>query len=180
VASDYYPGFYRCYIIRRSLPLRNDLEHRDNLLHCIDGCALPGLHSQPLMFGCVEAPVKPAHNPEMMKTLLIIFLSLTATALSLVRRPAAEQIWTGEIGDSHCRFEHGPIAEGDSILPSPECVRLCLKSGYKYVLIVDDKLYTISNQDNPELAKFAGQTVKLTGELTGDAITVSKIESSGR
>src|SRR5262249_41635920 len=102
--------------------------------------------------------------------LLILFISLTTSTLAV---HPAEQTWTGEIGDSHCRFEHEPLAEGNPVLPSPECVKLCLKSGYKYVLIADDKLYAIANPENPDLAKFAGQTVKLTGELKGDVITVS-------
>jgi hypothetical protein len=112
-----------------------------------------------------------------MKVVLILFVSLATSSLAV---HPAEQIWTGEIGDSHCRFEHEPLNEGDNILPSPECVKLCLKSGYKYMLITDDKLYAIANPENPDLAKFAGQTVKLTGELKGDAITVSRIESSLR
>jgi len=92
----------------------------------------------------------------------------------------AEQTWTGEISDSHCRMEHVPISEGDPVLPSPDCVKLCLKSGFKYVFVADEMVFTISNQDNPDLAKFAGNTVKLTGELKGDAITISKIEASAR
>jgi hypothetical protein len=111
----------------------------------------------------------------MTKTILLLGLFLMTSSPAA---PPSQQVWTGEIGDSHCRFEHEPLAEGDPILPSPECVKLCMKSGYKYVLIVDDKLYMVANQDNPELASFAGQTVKMSGELKGDLITVSKIESS--
>jgi hypothetical protein len=111
------------------------------------------------------------------KVVLILFVSL-ATSSPAVH--PSEQVWTGEIGDSHCRFEHEPLAEGNPVLPSAECVKLCLKSGYKYVLIAADKLYAIANPENPDLAKFAGQTVKLTGELKGAAITVSSIESSVR
>src|SRR5215471_9149752 len=106
--------------------------------------------------------------------LLLFFLAVTIGA-----KPP-EQTWTGEISDSHCRAEHEPISEGDPVLPSPECVKLCLKSGYKYVLVVGEKLYTIANQDNPGLAKFAGEAVKLTGELKGDSITISKIEPAAQ
>ena len=103
---------------------------------------------------------------------------LLLIAITLVARPA-EQTWTGEISDSHCRMEHEPISEGDPVLPSPDCVKLCLKSGYKYVFVADEKVFTIANQDFPDIAKFAGEAVKLTGELKGDAITVSKIERAG-
>ena len=108
---------------------------------------------------------------------LSVFVLLTAF---IAGAKSTEQTWTGEISDSHCRTEHEPISEGDPVLPSPECVKVCLKSGFKYVFVVGEKLYTISNQDNPDLAKFAGETVKLTGDLKGEAITVSKVESAGR
>jgi len=90
----------------------------------------------------------------------------------------AEQTWTGEISDSHCRAEHEPLAEDAPVLPSPECVKLCLKSAYKYVIVVGENVYSITNQDQPDLAKFAGQAVKLTGDLQGQAITVTRIEAA--
>jgi hypothetical protein len=37
----------------------------------------------------------------------------------------------------------------------------------------------IANQDNADLEKHAGHTVRLTGEMKGDTITVSKIEMPG-
>jgi hypothetical protein len=113
---------------------------------------------------------------------IFIFLMCTLVviaAITLSARPA-EQTWSGEISDSHCRAEHQPIAEDDPVLPSPECVKICLKNGFKYVFVVDEKVYSISNQDHADLAKFAGQAVKLTGELKGDTIAVAKIEASGR
>jgi hypothetical protein len=90
----------------------------------------------------------------------------------------AQQTWTGEISDGLCRAEHMPLSEGDSILPAPECVRVCHRSGYRYVFVVGEKVYEISNQDDPDLAKLAGQTVKMSGELKGESITVSKVEPS--
>src|SRR5262249_43188171 len=125
----------------------------------------------------VEISIVSSQMLARIKVALILFVSLATSSLAV---HPTEQIWTGEIGDSHCRFEHEPLAEGHPVLPSPECVKLCLKSGFKYVLIADDKLYAIANPENPDLAKFAGQTVKVTGELKGDAITVSRIESSVR
>ena len=48
----------------------------------------------------------------------------------------------------------------------------------EYVLVVDGKVFQIANQDNKDLATHAGHHVKVTGELKGNAITVSKIEMS--
>jgi hypothetical protein len=107
------------------------------------------------------------------RTILAIGFSIGLSVLSL----GGQQSWTGEIGDSHCNLEHEPLAEGDPILPSPECVKLCVKSAYKYVFILENKIYAISNQDNPDLAKFAGEEVRVTGEMKGDVLTISKIEA---
>jgi hypothetical protein len=105
--------------------------------------------------------------------ILAIGFGIGLSALSL----GGQQSWNGEIGDNHCNLEHEPIAEGDPVLPSPECVKLCVKSGYKYIFILEDKAFTISNQDNADLAKFAGHEVKVTGEMKGDVLTISKIEA---
>jgi hypothetical protein len=51
-----------------------------------------------------------------------------------------------------------------------------VRGGSKYVLVVDKQVYQIANQTFADLAKHAGHAVKLTGELKGNTITVSKIE----
>jgi hypothetical protein len=45
----------------------------------------------------------------------------------------------------------------------------------KYVFVRAGKVYNISNQDFAALQEHAGHTVNLTGEMSGDTITVSKI-----
>jgi len=45
------------------------------------------------------------------------------------------------------------------------------------VLLADGKVYQIANQSFADLEKHAGENVKVAGELTGDTITVSKIEA---
>ena len=101
----------------------------------------------------------------------ISFLSLSAS-LSL----AAEQTWTGNISDSACGKKHEEAAEGNGVMPDRECTLACVRGGSKYVLVVDGKVFQIANQDNKDLATHAGHAVKVTGELKGDTITVSKIE----
>ena len=101
---------------------------------------------------------------------------VSAIAVMLLFVSGSQQTWTGEISDGLCRAEHMPLSEGDPILPSPECVRICHRSDYKYVFVLGDKVYEITNQDNPDLDKFAGQSVKVTGELKGEAISISRIE----
>jgi acyl CoA:acetate/3-ketoacid CoA transferase beta subunit len=91
---------------------------------------------------------------------------------------AAEQTWTGQISDSACGAKHEEAAEGAGKMPDPECTKACIRGGSKYVLVVGGKqVFQIANQENKDLVNYAGQTVKVTGEMKGNAITVSKIES---
>ena len=102
---------------------------------------------------------------------------IAAAILSLTSRPlAAEQTWSGTISDSACGAKHEEAAEGQGKMPDPECTQACVRGGSKYVLVVEGKVLQIANQDNKDLATHAGHTVRLTGEMKGSAITVSKIE----
>jgi len=89
---------------------------------------------------------------------------------------AAEQTWSGKISDSACGAKHEEAAEGQGVMADRECTQACVRGGSKYVLVVDGKVFQIANQDNKDLATHAGHAVKMTGELKGNAITVSKIE----
>jgi hypothetical protein len=52
----------------------------------------------------------------------------------------------------------------------------CVKEhNAKYVFVSGDKMYNVSNQDFAALQEHAGHTVKLTGAMSGDSMTVSKI-----
>jgi hypothetical protein len=104
-------------------------------------------------------------------------LSLATIVLFMTAAPfAAEQTWTGQISDSICGAKHEEAAEGQGKLPDRECTQACVRGGSKYVLVSNGKVLPIANQDHKDLATHAGHTVKLTGELKGASITVSKIE----
>jgi hypothetical protein len=89
---------------------------------------------------------------------------MTVAAGPLAAAPAS---WTGKISDAMCKGVHS--------IDAKTCVDKCIKGGEKYVLVVDSKVYAISNQKFADLAKFAGQTAVVTGEMKDDTITVSKI-----
>ena len=108
-----------------------------------------------------------------MKTSALFFAAfLIAPAIP----SAAEQTWSGKISDSACGAKHEEAAEGQGVMADRECTQACIRGGSKYVLVVDGKVFQIANQDNKDLATHAGHLVKMTGEMTGSAITVSKIE----
>jgi hypothetical protein len=84
----------------------------------------------------------------------------------------APQTWTGIVSDAMCNGDHGGEVD------EKECTEKCMKNGDKLVLVTDfgKKIWQIANQNFPGLSERGGSTVKVTGELKGDAITISKVE----
>ena len=94
---------------------------------------------------------------------------------------AADQTWTGKISDSMCGASHTKMmAEHKDAKTDRDCTLACVKGGGKYVFVSDGKVYNIENQDLALLQDHAGHTVRLTGEMKGDTITVSKIVMPGK
>jgi hypothetical protein len=85
---------------------------------------------------------------------------------------AAPQTWDGMISDSQCGGDHG----GE--IDVRECTLKCTSQGDKYVLVIDrgTKVVAIANQTFADLPKHAGHTVRVTGELADEAITIAKID----
>ena len=93
---------------------------------------------------------------------------------------AAEQTWTGKISDSMCGATHKKTAEhGTAQISDRDCALACVKNGGKYVFVHRGKVYNIENQDYAGLEQNAGKSVRLTGEMSGNSIKVSNLESSG-
>ena len=108
------------------------------------------------------------------------FVSAAAVILfSGATMMAAEQSWVGEISDSACGAHHESGTENVPPPPSKECVENCLRGGSKYVLVgPEGKIFQIANQNVAGLKDNAGAKVKITGELKGTSITVSKVEKA--
>jgi hypothetical protein len=88
---------------------------------------------------------------------------------------AADQTWTGMIGDSKCGASHKAAQEHNANLTDRTCTEACIKSGGEYILSANGKVYKLENQKDPALAENAGKTVMVTGTLKGNAITASRI-----
>ena len=102
---------------------------------------------------------------------------LVVAAFVVAAPLAAEQTFTGQISDSLCKAKHEEAAEGQGKMADHDCTVACVRGGSKYVLLgADGKVYDIANQDFKDLEARAGQKVKMTGDLKGNAITVSKID----
>ena len=87
----------------------------------------------------------------------------------------ADQTWTGQISDSMCGASHAKMTAAHPGMTDRDCAQACIKSGGKYVFVSDGKVFSIANQDLALLPVHAGHTVRLTGEMKGDTITVSNI-----
>jgi hypothetical protein len=100
---------------------------------------------------------------------------------------AADQTWTGFISDSHCGALHKTDIEHGGRITARECVIgregdatvpgcVSAKNGAKFVVVVGERVYQVSNQDFSDLRVHAMHDVKITGSLKGDTITVSKVQ----
>jgi hypothetical protein len=109
----------------------------------------------------------------MLKGLFCFGLLAGMTSLAL----AADKTWTGQISDSMCGTSHAKMITADpsSKMTDADCTLACVKTGAKFVFATGRKVYDISNQDEADLMKGAGRTVRLTGSRNGNTITVSKI-----
>ena len=106
-----------------------------------------------------------------------LFASVFGAMLIAGSASAAVKTWTGKISDSMCGATHSKMAaeHGKAKVSDHDCTMACVKNGGKYVFVSAGKVYNIENQDFAAVAEHAGHTVKMTGEMTGDSIKVSKI-----
>jgi len=88
----------------------------------------------------------------------------------------------GTISDSTCGVSHTKIIDQDKHkkMTERECTLACVKYGRKFVFVADGKVYDIANQSFETLVENAGESVRLTGNLSGTTITVSTIGATGR
>jgi hypothetical protein len=122
-----------------------------------------------VLFSSPESVSFTAYKESSMKRVLFLFVA----AVFVSAGTAQAETWKGVIGDSHCGAKHSEEKGSDH----SACVNTCVdKRGGKYVFVAKDKVFTIANQDFADLKAHAGHVVMLSGEMKGDAITVSKVE----
>ena len=109
----------------------------------------------------------------------ILCIAVAASLFGVMSVSAADRTWTGKISDSMCGATHDTAAEHGKKMSDRDCTLACVKEhNAKYVFVSSGKVYNVGNQDFAALQEHAGHTVKLTGEMKGDTITVSKIAMS--
>ncbi len=84
----------------------------------------------------------------------------------------AATTFTGTVSDSNCGAKHATASAA-----AEKCVAKCVAGGAKYVLVSKGKVYSVEPQD--KFADYAGKRVKVTGTMSGDAITAESVEAAG-
>jgi hypothetical protein len=86
---------------------------------------------------------------------------------------AAPMTLTGTLTDSMC-------TKGKHMIPGKsdaECIRECIKSGAKWVLVSESKVYNLQG-DKTKFNDLAGKRVKVTGDAEGTNVTVKQIAAA--
>ena len=102
------------------------------------------------------------------KSAILVLLVFAFACLSL----AAAKSFTGTVSDSNCGAKHAK-----SSAAAAECVEKCVSSGGKYVLVSKGKVYQVDDQD--KFKGMGGKSVKVSGTLSGDTITVASVTPAG-
>jgi len=83
--------------------------------------------------------------------------------------PGTEATLTGVVSDAVCGAHHRMKG-----MSAADCTRMCVKAGQSYALVVGNKVYNLSGH-SPELYKYAGRKVAVTGKLSADKLTVDSV-----
>lgn len=107
---------------------------------------------------------------------LLLVAAFAVGLLVLWLRPVQAST-IGVIGDSWCQHKH--LFTERFNVDDRTCTLGCVKRGASFVLVTETRVYQIRNQDLPELVTFAGTRVKVTGRVTGEAISITSIAVAG-
>jgi hypothetical protein len=97
---------------------------------------------------------------------------------------AEEKTLIGKISDSLCGMSHAEMAaKQGSKISDRDCVIACLnystENSPKLVVVEKSgKIYQIANQKFPGLIRRAGESLTITGDVTGMTVTITKVESA--
>ena len=93
------------------------------------------------------------------------------TALLLLAFTAAEI--QGYISDSACGWNNARPGK-----EAQECARKCVDAGWPPVLVRDGGMSVFKIDDKAIALPFVGEHVTITGEISGETVTIKKIRKS--
>jgi hypothetical protein len=102
-------------------------------------------------------------------------VTVSGIAKNPINKSTEETTIVGYISDSSCGLKHMSGMGDDK-----SCTLMCVKGGGKFVLADRDHkvVYKLDNTGQEKAREFAGQKVKVTGQVTGKTIKVSAIEAA--
>lgn len=109
---------------------------------------------------------------------MLVLFAVVSIASAQSGDKGGEKTIVGYIGDSMCGLDHSAMKMGDD----KECTLKCVDGGAKFVLAdrAHKVVYTLDDAAKEKAREFAGQKVKVTGQVDAKAktIQVSKIEAA--
>jgi hypothetical protein len=96
--------------------------------------------------------------------------TLAALALSFAATGAYAESLTGYVADAMCAKDPHKVASADHA----DCAKKCIQGGEKPVLVVGEKVYTITNPDI--LVPHAGHQVTVEATVKDNALTVKSVK----
>jgi len=111
--------------------------------------------------------------------ILLVLAASAAVSVSGIAKlnnsPAAETTVVGYISDSSCGLKHMSGMGDDE-----SCTLMCVKGGSKFVLADKDhkRVYQLDKAGQEKAREFAGQKVKVNGQVTGKSIKAASIEAA--
>ena len=100
-----------------------------------------------------------------------VLLTVVVTLLIAASTFATSTTVTGTVTDTMCGKKHMIAGKSDV-----DCTRECMKAkgDWTYGLVVGDHVYALSG-DNQKLGNLAGKQVTVTGQRSGNTITVQSV-----
>jgi hypothetical protein len=98
--------------------------------------------------------------------LFLAVVALLGAATMQGQTSGSQKTLTGVVSDSMCGANH--MAKN---MNPADCLRMCVKKGTKYALVVGNDVYTLQGHE-AELDKYVAQTVLLKGAVNGQMMTV--------
>lgn len=109
----------------------------------------------------------------MKKNAFTVLAFVATMMISIVPQLYAAQSFNGVISDSMCVKKH--MAAGKT---PAQCVAECIRNGSHYVLVANDKVYTLTGKLQA-IAPLAGKHVHVEGAANGNTITVASVHEMG-
>ncbi|MGI9075441.1 MAG: hypothetical protein ACR2JB_29895 [Bryobacteraceae bacterium] len=103
----------------------------------------------------------------MYRPIFTVLIGLVLSGVAAFSQSA--QTLSGTVSDTMCGAKHMMT----NVTPA-QCTRECVKQGSDYALVSGSKVYTLKGYAK-EIDKYAGQSVTVTGNVSGDTVTVKSI-----